>query len=969
MRKHTLLLLFLLSFFSQPARADGYAFRHYTGKDGLSSNSVMDLIQDQAGLIWIGTLNGLDSFDGREFIHHPFPTGENDNINRLFEDSSGILWIGTESAVFRYMDNTVQRVPGFPEAYVTGFAEDRDGAVWIATWGKGVFRYADGGFTQFLDGHQVDAVHVARDGRLWAADRSTEQGLAVYNSSSRTFSSPGLEFRDCLPARICAIDEDSNGDLWLGTWDSGIYRLHVSERTVQAVLPPGEGLYHIHTLTHIPGKVFLVGSDDGLLQFNPLTGDRTLFSNDRNNPASLSSKFVYAVTRDHEGGLWVGTYFGGVNYVPPTAGPFSAISLSDLTGGSEDLIVSCLCEDPDGTMWIGTDNGGLFRYDPLQKKAVRFPEPLASLNIHALFRDRDFLWIGTYSQTLIRLDLRSGSIKEYGKEDGLGGISVYALHADGNGILWAGTENGICRYAPREDRFIPERATEDWINDICSDSEGSLWAAASKKGILQRTPDGSWREWTVADDGLPSGHVHCLLPTPAGMYAGTKKGLVLITEGMVRTLLPDEDIRKILPDGNSLWLAGNASLLRYDPEQGRVEQFGENDGLRILEFTPNAGLITQDGSACLGAAFGFVSFYPGSVRENTVPPQVLITRFYAGGPGLTENIFNTQGTEHITLSWRQRDVRIGFASLSYGAPEKVRYAYRLEGRDARWKELGNQNYVSLNRLSPGRYRLRVIASNDSGVWNEDGASVSFFIRPHPLLSNFAVVLYILLGGALLFLLGRWLLKREERKSLAQYEQRLDAAMSVAKEEERDDRIRLLSSLYDQLEAPLSGIEVQLDRLKERPRGTSPGKTELSVIEKNQRMLRSIALYLRQTRDALAGKKEDQPQEEEEDDFLLRLDRLITENLANPDLSVEFLAKGMAISRSGLFAKTKELCGETPNRLINQTRLNAAAKLLSEGRHSVGEICYMTGFSSPSYFSKSFTAQFGVSPHEWTQMYQ
>ena len=85
--------------------------------------------------------------------------------------------------------------------------------------------------------------------------------------------------------------------------------------------------------------------------------------------------------------------------------------------------------------------------------------------------------------------------------------------------------------------------------------------------------------------------------------------------------------------------------------------------------------------------------------------------------------------------------------------------------------------------------------------------------------------------------------------------------------------------------------------------------------------------------------------------------------------MEFLAKGMAISRSGLFAKTKELCGETPNRLINQTRLNAAAKLLSEGRHSVGEICYMTGFSSPSYFSKSFTAQFGVSPHEWTQMYQ
>ena len=99
----------------------------------------------------------------------------------------------------------------------------------------------------------------------------------------------------------------------------------------------------------------------------------------------------------------------------------------------------------------------------------------------------------------------------------------------------------------------------------------------------------------------------------------------------------------------------------------------------------------------------------------------------------------------------------------------------------------------------------------------------------------------------------------------------------------------------------------------------------------------------------------------------RLDRLITDNIANPDLSVSFLAQELAISCSGLFAKARELCGETPNKLINQARLNAAAKLLSEGGHSIGEICYMTGFSSPSYFSKSFTAQFGFTPHEWMQM--
>ena len=145
---------------------------------------------------------------------------------------------------------------------------------------------------------------------------------------------------------------------------------------------------------------------------------------------------------------------------------------------------------------------------------------------------------------------------------------------------------------------------------------------------------------------------------------------------------------------------------------------------------------------------------------------------------------------------------------------------------------------------------------------------------------------------------------------------------------------------------------------------APSKAGLSVLEKNHRMLKGVAASLQQMKNALRRESDTAPEPTLEEDFLARLDRIIHDNLANPDLSVAFLAKEMAISRSGLFAKVKELCGETPNNLINQARLHAAAALLSEGRHTVGEICYMTGFSSPSYFSKSFAAQFGVTPHEW-----
>ena len=283
--------------------------------------------------------------------------------------------------------------------------------------------------------------------------------------------------------------------------------------------------------------------------------------------------------------------------------------------------------------------------------------------------------------------------------------------------------------------------------------------------------------------------------------------------------------------------------------------------------------------------------------------------------------------------------------------------------------------MTTNHPRPGRPAPQVVASNNSGVWNTEGASLSFPIRPHPLLSAPALALYILLAGILFYLLGRWLLIRAEKKSQAKYERALDAAVSLVKEEERDDRVHLISSLADQLEAPITGIGVQLDKLKETSRSPQAVKGGLSVIEKNHRMLRNVALNLQQMRTALAlreGQDGEAPAEstpDKEEDFLMRLDRIINENIANPELSVAFLAQELAISRSGLFAKAKELSGETPNKLINQARLNAAAKLLTEGKHTIGEICYMTGFSSPSYFSKSFVNQFGVTPHEWARMHK
>ena len=969
MRRILLVALLCLASVTGLSGAPAYSFRRYSVRDGLSSNTVRALIQDRKGLIWLGTSDGLDSFDGKEIIHHDLGTEGSRYVNALFEDADDVLWVGTDDAVFRYVDDSLYRLPGFPETSATGFAQDRDGTVWISSFEDGVTRWRDGTLTRFLEGDIVEFLFVSRDGRLWAADLDAPEGLYVFNPASGTFVSPGLRFEGCDPARVCAICQDGDGVLWMGTWDQGLYRLDPATRIVRRAVPYGKGFDHVHSLLEVSPWNFLVGSDDGLLYVNPLTGEKRLYGNDRKDPTSLSNKFVYPIVRDHEGGIWIGTYYGGVNYVSPGSGVFSFLSLSDLTDAEEDFTVSCLHEDPDGAVWMGSDNGGLFRYDPVKGTASRVASGrFARMNIHALLRDGDFLWVGTYASDLVRLNVRTEQEKVYTSENGLDSRSVYSLYLTPDGTLWAGTNQGVCRYYRESDRFVLEQSPADVITGIVQDRNGVLWVATSGKGLLQRSRDGVWRELTVHSGDLPSNEITCLMPSERGMYAATRKGLVLL--GEENTLyLEDMDIQYITDDGTHLWLTTPSSLVRFSPENGTTESFGAGDGIRSGQFLSGSGLTAQEGRIYLGASDGVVSFYPGGVIENRIAPTVLITRFRALGPGLFEDVLRSQGTEDIRLSWRKRDLRFSFAALSYCAPEKVQYAYRLEGLDPHWKMLGNQHQLSLDQVPAGHYRLQVIACNNSGVWNQEGASLSFTIRTHPLLSHAAMVLYVLLASFLLYLLVRWLLRRTERKTRVHFEQKLDEAVTQVKEEERDERYQFVSSLADQLEAPLAGIGTQLERLKSQPKALSDIKGEIALIERNHRMLKGVSGTLKLLRGSLAPENapEQMGNTAGEDDFLNRLDRLISENLANPALSVSFLAKEMATSRSGLFAKVKQLTGDTPNNLINQARLNAAAKLLSEGKHSVGEICYLTGFSSPSYFSKSFSAQFGFTPIEWMQM--
>ena len=942
------------------ASQDSYSFRHYTSRSGLSSNTVSALIQDSRDLIWIGTSDGLDSFDGREFVHHNLPQGYSTSIQCLFEDSSATLWVGTEDAAYRYVRDSLMLVEGVSGMLVSAITQSPDGSIWMGTLGNGLLRLSQNSLTRYIEGGVIEVLHLSSDNRLWVADMSSPTGLRVYNPATDSFQDPALTYIDCTPVRVCAMEEDDEGDLWLGTWSSGVYRLDSSAMTVSQGISPGKDINHIHSIIHSGSRLFFVGSDDGLLRFDTLTGERQLYTNDRTNPGSISNQYVYPLLIDREGGLWAGTYYGGVNYVSPNVSKILSVSLSQEVKAPEDYIASCFCEDPDGSIWIGSDNGGLFRYYPSSRKLVRHPLPKV-FNIHALLRDGDYLWVGTYSDDLLKVNIRSGAVKNYGFSEGLASSSVYSLKRDSEGTIWAGTVNGICRYVPSEDRFFQEKEGE-WVNDMEFTPDGSLWVAQERGRMLLRSPEGLWRETDIS--------ANCLAAVPSGILAGTRNGLVLVdSEARPQPVLDGMNIQGLVYDGTQLWITTQGQLLRYSRQSGEVEAYGQNDGVNSDLFSKNALLYTENGRIYAGTADGFISFHPGSIRPGAIPPRVIFTRVQTSGNGVFADLLKMSwGGKKIRLKWNHKDLYATFAAPVYSAPEKVRYSYMLEGLDHEWKPIGNNNSVNVSQLPAGRhYRLRVKAGNNGNTWSSEEASIEFSIKQHPLQTNLAIALYILMSVGLAGFLIKKAIVRVEKLSKLQYELKLDQAVSHVKEEERDERAQFIGSITDQLEAPVTGLGIQIEKLKEKEL-PAPVKGEVSALENSHRMLRSVTTYLRQMQKTLSGDNggKDSGGESPQDNFLARLNKIITDNISNPDLSVAFLAKEMAISRSSLFTKVNELSGETPNRLINLTRLNMAANLLSEGRHSVSEICYMVGFSSPSYFSKIFVNQFGMTPNEWAK---
>ncbi|HEU4613735.1 MAG TPA: methyl-accepting chemotaxis protein, partial [Kofleriaceae bacterium] len=495
------------------------------------------------------------------------------------------------------------------------------------------------------------------------------------------------------------------------------------------------------------------------------------------DPASLSVNSVLRFAQDSAGGVWVATDGGGVNRFDLASGKFTRYTTK--TSALNVDAVLAVAAEPDGSVWLGTWAGGVTHFDPRTNSFTTYTSKNSNLpddNIFGMHVDRrGRVWVGTWREGLLLFDKATRSFTKFPINlPGVTGSEIWDIEELHDGRLALGSrESGLLIFDPETRRMTPFEPDAKGGSSISSTEVRAI--AEVEPGIL----------WIGTADGLD----RLELSSRTFTHFGTADGIVGTA---VSGIAPDAD-------GN-LWLSTDQGVTRFNPATRTGTQFTKADGLMGRDFNPRAYFRTRTGALLFGGNEGFSVIQPQALAQNTRVPPVVLTGFQlmskpvaigAKGSPLERAIGETKS---LTLSYTQSVFTFEFAALDFTAPAKNQYAYKLDGFDKEWREVGNQRTAVYTNLEPGHYTFHVKGSNNDGVWNEQGASIDLVITP-PFWKTwwFRFLLVAAIAGAIWFVVRA---ATERRRGL----ERMNAQLAEAAEKDRTAQQYLAGNVREMLGA-------------------------------------------------------------------------------------------------------------------------------------------------------------------------
>ncbi|MCB9360990.1 MAG: SpoIIE family protein phosphatase [Flavobacteriales bacterium] len=739
--RHLLLIIYILSslfLFSQNQR-----FKTFSIKEGLSQSTANCIIQDQMGLIWIGTQDGLNKYDGHEFVHYKKQYNDSNsipdnNIQSLVEDTKGNIWIGTYGggiAIYNPKLNTFKRLSsantslsddiimcfqefqnsmyiGTKRGGLNAFSYENEqiipveldnsfqnqvrdievfnNTLYAATSMGGVHYLQKSVWVKLLDTIQIQTIHPLEKQLLLGGIHGE-----LFLSSSNYFKFNKLQVEGLKKEGIWGICTDNSNNLWLGTFGDGLLKLNATDFTLTNTYKNNTD--DINSISH-DVILSLLKDKDGGIWIGTLGGGINYFepSNQNfihyNDISGLSNNVVMSFL-ENEDELYVGTYGGGLNLFNKKTNRFTNIKSVSAT------IIRCIYKDNDGTLWLGTYGNGLIKYNPTTGIAKQVLKNVAD-DVWCITEINDELWFGTWGSGLIKYDKKTAAYTQFLNDENTNSISentVLTLAKTSDNNLWVGTYgSGLNYFNTTKNEFTAfgyngannKETNNKKIRSIYVDENNDLWLGTDGGGLNYYNSKTQEFSYITTEQNLPNNVVY----------------------GVV------ED------KNNNIWVTTNYGLCRYSKTNKSISNFDYDDGLQNNEFNQGA-LYLKDDLIYAGGINGFNVFNPKEVESSTKNTFTLLTSMKVMGKEFNPPI---RFLDSINLNYASNFLSFQFSYIDYSG--KIQYRCKLEGFDKDWVYLENRNFMNYTNLPPGNYSLK-FQGKRMGNWTDKYSILKISIPP------------------------------------------------------------------------------------------------------------------------------------------------------------------------------------------------------------------------------------------------
>lgn len=778
-------------------------FAHIGLENGLSHATINGIVQDARGYLWIGTPDGLNRYDGYKFDIFT-PDSADHYIRTVAADSTGLIWAASartltsyDAANERFINHT------FPEGINANVLLPVGGGNIVAGTSAGlyIFNSDSESFSRMESPSGINVTALALyNNKLYAG---TDKGSVYEIGNDGEVRCLPLDVHDEI--NVFLVDRNR---LLIGTEGFGLISYDANTDKGTRIDPDFQAPY-VRSLAVDSQHRLWVGTFTGLYLLDA-ERKKIVFNDNATSPeGGLSHSSVRRIYIDNDGGIWLGTFFGGLNYYHPNQNQFTTIRKHAHDSSSiADNIAGPMAEDSHGHIWIGTNNGGLNIYDPAKKEflTIKTGHGLGSDDVKAILIDETEgnAYIGTHigGLTIVDADDARRIVKRYDKVQ-----SVYDILNATHGKLWLATLDGIWLYDKPSNTAKKIINTPSRATDLLRDSKGRIWVGG-EDGMAVYRENG---EDLLMIPQLPhfDFHVNNIYQSHDKKYfwISTYRGLYRYDESTGETAhfdtsdgLPGDIVYATLEDPNgNVWATTNRGLACVKPSDGKIMSYTKRDGLHNTQFTDKSALRASNGLLYFGGTEGVTFFNPSILEKNLIAAAPFITglRLFDTPvtPGDDSSLLKKSiaETERLTFNHRQSNFTIDFTVCDFLSHGENTFQYMLDGLDRQWLTLpAGVRSVTYTNLPDGDYRFRLRAANNDGIFSQKEASIEIRILPPWWATWWAIALWCLIAiiGGLLVI--RYIWRRKSREKLQK-----------AREEVNEMKVRFFVNMSHELRTPLT----------------------------------------------------------------------------------------------------------------------------------------------------------------------